>query len=341
MNFVIKNYGCQMNINTAEKITRRLLAAGHQIADSDAAADVIIFNTCCIRDTAEQKIMSHIALAKQLKKSKPSLQIAVIGCLSAKRKKISGVDIILGTDDAESVVECLGVPVGAVPPVPADTAYIDITYGCENYCSYCIVPFVRGKLRIRPWEEIVAEFNQVKDITKHIFLLGQNVNAYPDFPERLAYLAQQPGNFSLHFLSSHPKDFDEATIKVIAAYPKIARDIHLPLQSGCDKILKLMNRKYSVAEYTQKIDLLRKYVPGVHITTDIICGFPGENEADFAETVATVQKLKFNACYIFPYSNRSGTVADQLPDQVPFKVRRQRATKLVEIMRKMSYNEGN
>lgn len=341
MNFVIKNYGCQMNINTAEKITRQLLAAGHQIAANDAAADVIIFNTCCIRDTAEQKIMSHIALAKQLKKNKPNLKIAVIGCLSAKRKKINGVDILLGTEDAESVVERLGVTATAVPPAPTDTAYIDITYGCENYCSYCIVPFVRGKLRIRPWSEIVAEFNQVKDIAKNIFLLGQNVNAYPNFPERLAYLAQQPGNFTLNFLSSHPKDFDEETIKVIAANPKIARDIHLPLQSGCNKILKLMNRKYTVEEYTQKIALLRQYIPEVHITTDIICGFPGETEADFAETVATVEKLKFNACYIFPYSNRSGTVADKLAEQIPFKVRRQRATKLVEIMRKMSYNDGH
>ena len=329
-----------MNINTAERITRRLMAAGHQIAVTDEEADVIIFNTCCIRDTAEQKIMSHIALAKQLKKRKPGLRIAVIGCLSAKRK-ISGVDILLGTEDAESVVEKLGVTMGAVPPATNDTAYIDITYGCENYCSYCIVPFVRGKLRIRPFDEIVAEFNQVKDVAKTIFLLGQNVNAYPNFPDLLAYLAQQPGDFTLNFLSSHPKDFDEATIKVIAANSKIARDIHLPLQSGCNKILKLMNRKYTVEEYTQKINLLRQYLPEVHITTDIICGFPGETEADFAETVATVQKLKFNACYIFPYSNRSGTVADKLADQVPFKVRRQRTTNLVEIVREMAYNDAD
>lgn len=338
MNFVIKNYGCQMNINTAGRITRRLLAAGHKLAARDEDADVIIFNTCCIRNTAEQKILSHIALAKQLKKTNPNLRIAVIGCLSAKRK-ISGVDILLGTTDAESVVERLGVTGNTVPPAATDTAYIDITYGCENYCSYCIVPFVRGKLRIRPYAEIIAEFNQVKDTAKTIFLLGQNVNAYPEFPKLLAYLAQQEGNFTLNFLSSHPKDFDEATIKVIAANPKLARDIHLPLQSGCDKILKLMNRKYTVAEYTQKVALLRQYVPGVHITTDIICGFPGETEADFAETVATVKKLRFNACYIFPYSNRSGTVADKLPDQVPFKIRKQRTTKLVEIMRELAYTE--
>ena len=335
MNFIVKNYGCQMNVNTAEKITQQLLAAGHSLAQSDEMADVIIFNTCCIRNTAEQKILSHIALAKQLKQQKPDLKIAVIGCLSAKRK-IPGVDILLGATDAERVVEMLGVNPQPLAPQAVKTAYIDITYGCENYCSYCIVPFVRGKLRIRSYEEIITEFNRIKDCAKHIYLLGQNVNAYPNFPQLLDYLAKQPGDFTLHFLSAHPKDFDEATVKVMAANPKIARDIHLPIQSGCDKILKLMNRKYTVADYLSKIELLRKYLPDVHITTDIICGFPGENEADFNETVALVQKIKFSAAYIFPYSNRSGTVADKLPEQVPFATRKARATKLVEIMRKMS-----
>lgn len=335
MNFVIKNYGCQMNVNTANRITQKLVAAGHHAVSDDRDADVIIFNTCCVRNTAEQKIMSHIALAKQLKQQKPNLKIAVIGCLSAKRK-IHGVDILLGTDNAEQVIEKLGVVAPRVKPTPAATAYIDITYGCENYCSYCIVPFVRGKLRIRPFDEILAEFNQVKDTAKDIFLLGQNVNEYPNFAQLLATLAEQPGNFTLHFLSAHPKDFDLATIEVIAKYPKIAHDIHLPLQSGCDKILRLMNRRYTVADYEAKVAALRQMVPDVHITTDIICGFPGETETDFAETMATVQRIKFDAAYIFPYSNRSGTAADKMQDQVPFAVRKARTTKLVEIMRKMS-----
>ena len=335
MKFVIKNYGCQMNVNTAAKISQQLLSAGYVHAANDEEADVIIFNTCCVRNTAEQKILSHIALAKQLKSKKPSLKIAVIGCLSAKRK-IHGVDILLGTEDAMQVVEKLGVALRALPPEPADTAYIDITYGCENYCSYCIVPFVRGKLRIRPYEEIIAEFKEVKDTAKDIFLLGQNVNAYPNFPKLLAELASQPGNFRLHFLSSHPKDFDVETIKVMAAYPKIAHDLHLPMQSGCDKILKLMNRKYTMADYLKIINTLREYIPDIHITTDIICGFPGETEADFDETVESVKTIKFSAAYIFPYSNRTGTAADKMDGQVPFRTRKARATKLVEIMRKMS-----
>lgn len=324
-----------MNVNTSAKITQQLLLAGHTIAESDEVADVIIFNTCCVRNTAEQKILSHIALAKQIKRQRPNLKIAVIGCLSAKRK-INGVDILLGTDDAMSVVEKLGVAQRELPTISDDTAYIDITYGCENYCSYCIVPFVRGKLRIRPLDEIMAEFNQVKDVAKDIYLLGQNVNAYPNFPQLLATLAEQPGDFTLHFLSSHPKDFDIETVKVMAKYPKIARDIHLPMQSGCDKILKLMNRKYTVADYMNKINLLREYMPDIHITTDIICGFPGETDEDFETTVKFVEQVKFSAAYIFPYSNRSGTAADKMEGQVPFQTRKARVTKLVEIMRKMS-----
>ena len=335
MKFVLKNYGCQMNVNTAAKISQQLIAAGYSLALTDEEADVIIFNTCCVRNTAEQKILSHIALAKQLKVKKPSLKIAVIGCLSAKRK-IHGVDILLGTQDAMQVVEKLGHTLQALPPEPNDTAYIDITYGCENYCSYCIVPYVRGKLRIRPYEEIIAEFNQVKTTAKDIYLLGQNVNAYPEFPKLLAELAEQDGDFKLHFLSSHPKDFDIETIKVMARYPKIAHDLHLPMQSGCDKILSLMNRKYTMADYLKIIKNLRAYIPDIHITTDIICGFPGETEDDFAETVKVVEQIKFSAAYIFPYSNRSGTAADKMENQVPFRIRKARATKLVEIMRKMS-----
>jgi len=335
MKFILKNYGCQMNVNTATKITQQLLTAGHTLASRDEEADVIIFNTCCVRNTAEQKILSHIALAKQLKKVNPNLIIAVISCLSA-RHKINGVDILLGTENAMDVVEKLGVTLQKLPPEVSDTAYIDITYGCENYCSYCIVPYVRGKLRIRPIEEIYEEFNQVKDKAKHIYLLGQNVNAYPNFPQLLANLAQQSGDFMLHFLSAHPKDFDIETIKVMASYPKIAHDIHLPIQSGCDKILKLMNRKYCVSDYLKLVEMLRKYIPDIHITTDIICGFPGETEEDFETTVKLVEKIKFSAAYIFPYSNRSGTVADKMENQVPFQTRKVRATKLVEIMRKMS-----
>ena len=291
MKFVLKNYGCQMNVNTAAKISQQLIAAGYSLALTDEEADVIIFNTCCVRNTAEQKILSHIALAKQLKVKKPSLKIAVIGCLSAKRK-IHGVDILLGTQDAMQVVEKLGHTLQALPPEPNDTAYIDITYGCENYCSYCIVPYVRGKLRIRPYEEIIAEFNQVKTTAKDIYLLGQNVNAYPEFPKLLAELAEQDGDFKLHFLSSHPKDFDIETIKVMALYPKIAHDLHLPMQSGCDKTLKAMNRHYDCKEFERIVCKIREVFDNPSITTDIMVGFPGETEDDFKESLEFAEKIK-------------------------------------------------
>jgi tRNA-2-methylthio-N6-dimethylallyladenosine synthase len=347
MKFLIKNYGCQMNVNTADKIAAKMLARGFENTDKYDDADIIIFNTCCVRNTAEQKILSHIAKAKQLKKF-----IAVIGCLAEKdRNKFKDINIVLGPGDAESVVGriCDIFPVTERNnPAPAATQstvkYIDITYGCENYCSYCIVPFVRGKLRMRPLDEIVAEFNGIKDSTKTIYLLGQNVNAYTDpktgttFPKLLERFAQTDGDFELNFLSSHPKDFDEELVKIIAANKKIMRDIHLPIQSGCDKILTAMNRKYTVAEYMKKIEMLRKYIPDVRITTDIICGFPTETEDDFQKTVETVKKIKFNAAYIFPYSNRSGTAADKMDGQVPFAVRKLRTAKLIEIFREMYYN---
>jgi tRNA-2-methylthio-N6-dimethylallyladenosine synthase len=226
-----------------------------------------------------------------------------------------------------------------------DTAYLNITYGCENYCSYCIVPSVRGRLVCRPLHDITAEFTAVKQTAKNIMLLGQNVNEYfdsetnTDFADLLSKLCRIDGEFVINFLSAHPKDFDEKIIRFIADNPKIAKDIHLPIQSGCDRILRLMNRKYTVAEYTEKIELLRKYVPNVRITTDIICGFPTETEEDFAETIAAVKKIKFNAAYIFPYSRRSGTAADKMDGQIPTKIKKERATKLIEIMRKLSYNE--
>ncbi|MDR1917927.1 MAG: MiaB/RimO family radical SAM methylthiotransferase [Christensenellaceae bacterium] len=353
MKFAIQNYGCQMNVNTADKIRNRLLSFGWVECQPTDTPNAIIFNTCCVRDTAEQKILSHIALAGK-QKGKNTV-IAVIGCLAEKdkdklRKKMPYIDIIIGTKNAESVVDAImqhhvdhTTTTPFTTPVAAavkDIAYIDITFGCENYCSYCIVPFVRGKLVSRPLHDIIAEFNEVKDNAKTIMLLGQNVNEYydhethTDFANLLNILCKIDGDFKINFLSAHPKDFNEKIIKTIAQNDKIAKDIHLPIQSGCDKILKLMNRQYTVAEYKQKVALLRKYLPDVHITTDIICGFPTETDDDFENTVQTVREIKFDSAYIFPYSNRSGTVADKMDGQIPAAIKKARTTKLINIMRK-------
>lgn len=342
-----------MNVNTADKIRGRLLANGWTECAGNEIPDVIIFNTCCVRNTAEQKILSHIAAAGRQKQANKNMIIAVVGCMGEKdRDKLQKtrpyIDIVLGTDNPESIAdiicERLALPAPFKPRVnpenKTDTAYIDITYGCENYCSYCIVPFVRGKLRCRPLRDITAEFAAVKDTAETIFLLGQNVNEYfdpeteTDFADLLSALCKIPGDFKINFLSSHPKDFDEKIIRVIAENEKIQRDIHLPLQSGCDKILQLMNRKYTVAEYEQKVARLRECVPGIHITTDIICGFPAETEDDFAATVETVKRIAFDAAYIFPYSRRSGTAADGMGGQIPHATKKARATKLIELMRR-------
>lgn len=350
-----------MNVNTADKIRGRLVSNGWTECTDGENPDAVIFNTCCVRNTAEQKILSHIAVAGRQKQANKKMLIAVIGCMGEKdRNKLQKtrpyIDIVLGTDNPESIADIICERFAPlVPSIPAahpkshtkpknktDIVYIDITYGCENYCSYCIVPFVRGKLRCRPAADITAEFMTVKDTAKTIFLLGQNVNEYfdpeakTDFADLLSALCKIPGSFKINFLSSHPKDFDEKIIRVIAENEQIQRDIHLPLQSGCDKILRLMNRKYTVAEYEQKVARLRECVPGVHITTDIICGFPTETEDDFAATVETVKRIAFNAAYIFPYSRRSGTGADGMDGQVPHAVKKARTTELIAAVREMS-----
>ncbi|MDR0976043.1 MAG: tRNA (N6-isopentenyl adenosine(37)-C2)-methylthiotransferase MiaB [Christensenellaceae bacterium] len=366
--FVIKTYGCQMNVNESGKIAELLTREGFERTNDDKSADIIVFNTCCVRDTAEKKIEAHIGNTKILKKQNKGLVVAVIGCMTQKngaaeslKKKFPHIDIILGTHNIDKLVsyikegrrpktfiEILAERKGSdeilTTTIDQDgqTAYINITYGCENFCSYCIVPFVRGKLISRPFADIEREFDEIlrAGVAKRIVFLGQNVNAYEgsgyDFPKLLRYFNDKEGEFSLNFLSSHPKDFGDELISAIKDCEKVEKNIHLPLQSGCDKILKLMNRRYTVSEYETKINALRVACPEVHITTDIICGFPTETEVDFAETLETMRRIKFNAAFVFPYSRRSGTVADKLDGQLPLKVKRERATKLIKLLQDLS-----
>jgi len=297
-----------MNVHESAQLRTWLLGQGYKQAQSAETADIIVFNTCKIRDTAERKILTHIAQAKKHKK--PHQQIIVTGCLTDHEYK----------KPSESI---------AVP------ASITISYGCENFCAYCIVPYVRGREFHRPKHEIIAEFNAIPR-TGTVWLLGQNVNSHPDFVELLDTLSSRKGDFKLNFMSSHPKDFTMELIDCIARNEKIERNIHLPLQSGCDKILTAMNRGYTVADYTAKIARLRELVPGICITTDIICGFPGETEDDFAQTVAVMKQLQFDAAFIFPYSRRSGTAADAMPDQIDTVTKKRRTTELVNLQREIS-----
>ena len=322
-----------MNAHESERLSFMLTRGGLICAPSAEDADILIFQTCSVRNTAAQKILTHISQAKKTGK-----KICVIGCLSA-HKEIKGVDIQLGTNELELLVEKL---CGEKP----DSRFgignsVIITQGCENFCSYCIVPYVRGREYSRNSGDIIAEFEQIKSCGKVVWLLGQNVNSYKcprtgmDFVGLLDKICALDGDFTVNFMSSHPKDFDARLIDCIARNTKIERNIHLPMQSGCDKILRLMNRKYTVAEYCAKIDALRAAVPGIRITTDIICGFPGETAENFEETMRVFREIKFNAAFIFPYSRREGTHADAMPGQIDDKEKKRRTTLMVEIARKM------
>jgi len=380
-----------MNVHESERLRVMLERAGFAAAGGAEDADVIIFQTCAIRNTAEQKIITHINEARKAMRrmrnetnevnfgriKEKKRVIAVIGCLSAY-KEVKGVDIVLGTNELEKLVALLTTPRNHPPSlreVPLQGGELNsfgvgnsviITHGCENFCAYCVVPYVRGKEFSRDIADVEAEFEQIKHPPppagappfargeiglqvsaaggqpRVVWLLGQNVNSYKcprtgaGFVALLDRLCAKDGGFQINFMSSHPKDFSTELVDCIARNGKIERNIHLPLQSGCDKILRAMNRRYTAAEYTAKIELLRKKVPGVRITTDIICGFPGETEADFAETVETVKRIGFNAAFIFPYSRRSGTAADKLPDQVDHATKKRRATELIAVQRGIS-----
>ena len=358
-----------MNSHESEKIVSQFNGAGFSVADKQENADIIVFNTCCIRNTAEQKIISHIGDTKRLGKN---VVVCVVGCLSQRdagklRDKFPHIRVILGThnigkllesvnrflQEQKSIVEVLEqreqVEDGAVELDLVDkrivdgkvVKYVNITYGCENYCSYCIVPYVRGKLISRDSAVVEKEFRRVAKDGALVYLLGQNVNSYVcpkagiGFAELLDMLCKVEGEYLVNFMSSHPKDFSEELVEVIARNERVERNIHLPVQSGCDRILKLMNRGYTVEQYREKIDFLRKSVSDVRITTDIICGFPTETEEEHLETYEFMRDVGFDAAFVFPYSRRSGTVADKMDGQIDSKTKKRRTTELVRLMREI------
>jgi tRNA-2-methylthio-N6-dimethylallyladenosine synthase len=320
-----------MNAHESDRLREMLLRGGLEVASVPEKADFIIFQTCSIRDTAARKVITHILQAKKHTKAK----ICVIGCLD---KKIPAADIQLGTNELEKLAEMI---CGTRPDARFGVGNsVIIMHGCQNFCAYCIVPYVRGKETSRDIDEIIAEFTQIKDCKKVIYLLGQNVNSYKcprtgaDFVTLLDKVCAVEGDFVINFLSSHPKDFTPALVDCIARNPKIERNIHLPLQSGSNKVLKLMNRGYTVEQYLEKIDLLRKRVDGVRITTDIICGFPGESEEDFLETVNVMRRVKFNAWFVFAYSIREGTAAQKMDGHLDEKIKKERTTRLLAELKK-------
>lgn len=368
--YFITTYGCQMNLHESEKIAGILSSRGYIAAQSEADADIIVFNTCCIRENAEDRAYGNIGALKKLKKQKPSLLIAVGGCMTqqsdAARKlheKLPFVDIIFGTYNLESlgnlidrrieeraaVIEILDHEISDIDKGEQrrnsfPNAWVNIMYGCNNFCTYCIVPYVRGRERSRKQSEIVAECKElIAAGYKEITLLGQNVNSYgsdlgdgSDFSSLLREIGSIEGRFRLRFMTNHPKDFSEKLILAMKETPHVCKSIHLPVQAGSNRILKLMNRKYTREDYLEKIDLLHKYIPDCAVSTDIMVGFPTETEEDFLETLDLVEKARFSGAFMFVYSRRSGTKAAVMDGQISEEVSKDRIVRLIAKQNEMT-----
>lgn len=361
--YYIFNYGCQMNASDTEHYAGQLEELGYMPADDFHTADVIIVNTCCVRESAEKKIAGKIGELKNVKTKNPDIVICVAGCMAQKDgekllKKHPQVDLLLGTayvnDFKNILTDYLADRKGAlytdltihqsefegkmVRQSPF-SAWIPIMYGCNNFCTYCIVPYVRGRERSRAIENIVAEIEQaVKEGYKEFTLLGQNVNSYgKDFGEKDAFakllrrVNAIEGVERVRYMTSHPRDMDEEVIKAVAECEHICENFHVPFQAGSDEILRQMNRGYTREKYLELIKMIRSYIPDAAITTDIIVGFPGESEQDFEDTLALVQEVGFDAAFTFIYSKRSGTPAAKMEGQVPLDVKKDRLNRLMAV----------
>lgn len=363
-----------MNVHESEKIAGQLRDLGYEETQIAEDADVIVFNTCCVRENAEQHAFGNIGMYKKLKKEKKDLVIAVCGCMTQQgefAKKLSAtfpfVDVIIGTynidefgkilqktiDTKKRVVEILdknGEICEEITPYRSSypNAWVNIAYGCNNFCSYCIVPYVRGRERSRLPENVVDEVkNLVSEGYKEITLLGQNVNSYGhdlkngvSFSSLLDEIGKIDGKFRLRFMSNHPKDLTEDVIEAIKRNPHACHAIHLPVQSGSNRILSLMNRRYSVEKYLSQIESIRKIIPDCAITTDIIVGFPTETEEDFIDTVKLVETVKFDGAFMFVYSKREGTKAAIMDGQIDPEIQKDRIMRLIDVQNELNRKES-
>ena len=359
----VVTYGCQMNAHDSEKLAGLLREMGMTEAPTREEADLVLFNTCCVRDNAERRALGNVTWLKELKRDKPELLIGVCGCMIQQPgmaekilKQYKFIDLAFGTanlhrlpqllyeeltthrrvvevDQGEDVI-AEGLPVKRLRP---DHAYITIMYGCDNFCSYCIVPYVRGRERSRDMDAIVREAEELyRGGVKEIMLLGQNVNSYgkglpgePTFAQLLRRL-DAIGILRIRFMTSHPKDLSDELIAAMGECKHVCPQFHLPVQSGSDEILKAMNRHYDRASYLDKVEKLRRAVPGIGLTTDIIVGFPGETEAQFEDTLSLVRQVGYDSAFTFIYSPRPGTKAAKMTDQVPADIAQARLERLLK-----------
>lgn len=345
----VVTFGCQMNARDSEKLTGVLREAGYEIIDEETEADFVIYNTCTVRDNANQKVYGHLGLLKSRVKKNPNLRIALCGCMMQEasvietiREKYKFVNLVFGTHNIFKFPELLYRMLTSdsqiidiwedtdqiVEDLPVDRKYsfksgINIMFGCNNFCSYCIVPYVRGRERSREPKEIIREIEKlVNEGVIEVMLLGQNVNSYGknldnpmSFAELLTEIEKIEGLKRIRFMTSHPKDLSDDLIEVMAKSEKICKHIHLPLQSGSDRVLKEMNRRYTKEQYLSLVEKIKKAIPDVAVTTDIIVGFPGETAADVDDTIDVIRKVHYDNAFTFIYSKRTGTPAAARPDQ--------------------------
>lgn len=364
----IITFGCQQNENDSERIAGLLDQMGGRWTDQPRQADMILLNTCSVRENADDRFFGHLGLVKNIRRDRPGLLVGLAGCLMTQEEPVAKirqsypfVDLVFGPQDIYRLPELLfhrltdtrrvyeiGEDDTLVEGLPVHRArkhraLVSIMYGCNNFCTYCIVPYTRGRERSRQPDDILAEITQlVQDGYKEILLLGQNVNSYgsdlrridssqPDFADLLESIAKIPGLYRIRFMTSHPKDISDQLLAVIGRHHNIEPHLHLPLQSGSDRILKRMNRHYTQSQFIEIARKARALRPGLTISTDLIVGFPGETEEDFAETLAAMEAIRFDSAFTFQYSRRTGTPAASYPEQVDDQTVKERFGRLLAL----------
>ncbi len=371
----IETYGCQANEHDSEIMAGILQEMGYENAKKAEEADIVLFNTCCVREKAENKVLSGVGELKSLRTKRPGVIIGIAGCMTQQNNmprhilhRAPHVNLIFGTHNIQdlprlinNILEKKETPQVKVLPDSQEIteglptcrqfpykALVHITYGCNNYCSYCIVPYVRGREKSREPQNILQEISFLaKDGVKEIMLLGQNVNSYGkdlktpfDFADLLEKVHEIEGIERIRYMTSHPRDFSDKLIDSIKILPRVCRHFHLPVQSGSDKILKLMNRGYTRGYYLNLIDKIKHNFPQASITTDIIVGFPGEEENDFAQTLSLVEEVGFDSAFTFKYSPRSGTPAARITEQVDEAIKKDRLQILMDVQNRISLNNN-
>ncbi|QHQ62426.1 tRNA (N6-isopentenyl adenosine(37)-C2)-methylthiotransferase MiaB [Anaerocolumna sedimenticola] len=369
LTFITQTFGCQMNAKDSEKLAGILEKIGFKETDTEEA-DFVIYNTCTVRENANTRVYGRLGYLNSLKKKNPNMMIALCGCMMQEdavvdkiRKSYRFVDIIFGTHNIFKLAELMynrltskGMIIDIwkdtdqiVEDLPSERKYqfkagVNIMYGCNNFCSYCIVPYVRGRERSRNPEDIINEIKDlVADGVVEIMLLGQNVNSYGktlsttmSFADLLKEIEKIEGLKRIRFMTSHPKDLSDSLIEVMKNSKKICNHLHLPVQSGSSKVLKIMNRKYSKEDYLSLVERIKTAMPGISLTTDIIVGFPGETEEDFLETLDVVKKVRYDSAYTFLYSKRTGTPAANMDNQVEEAVAKERFDRLLKVIQEIS-----